>query len=61
MNTNGADGGTVVHVIFRNAQQEEQGFYMEPSAYAAIPLSTVATPEDYQAHGHLLPAPTAFR
>jgi hypothetical protein len=44
-----------VKVIF-HGQAGEQAYFMSQETYAAIPMLTPATIEDYQARGNVIPA-----
>lgn len=51
-----------VHVLFSFDERKENcvGYYMSEQVYAAFPLLTATTPDDYRKHGELVEAPDSF-
>ena len=49
-----------VHVLFRDSTGATTGFYMSSETYDAFPLGENVTPEMFQQHGQLSPAPSDF-
>lgn len=54
------DNAGNVHVLFRKQDDSTVGWLMTSETYAAIPLLTNATPDDYRRHGELTEAPSTF-
>ena len=53
-----ADGR--VHVLFKNKDGKDIGYYMARETYHAIGICTPSTPADYQAAGKIDAAPSDF-
>lgn len=49
-----------IHVLFRRKDGSTEGWYMASATYHAIPLGTLATPDDYRKHGELIAAPNEY-
>lgn len=51
---------TKVVALFTDARNNDSCFFMTKATYDAIPLGEPATPDDYRAHGAVVPCPVSF-
>lgn len=51
---------SMIHVLFKNKNGENKGYYMSKEVYDSFDLLAIVTPEMYMTKGELLSAPNSY-